>query len=280
MDFNSITKTCGLFGYPVAHTLSPAMQNAAFAALRMDYVYLPFEVKPENIEAAVSAVRALGLAGVNVTIPHKVAVIPFLDRVDPLAKKIGSVNTIVNRSGKLEGFNTDGPGFTGDLVVHGFSPNRKTVILAGAGGAANAVAAVLSEARAGKIYITDLDDRLAGRLAARIPRAEHLPSRAWKKAIPAADLLVNATPVGMKPGAPLVRAAELRKGMVVYDLVYNRATELLAEARKAGCLAIDGSGMLVEQGALAFELWTGRKAPVDVMRRALRSALKKRTIRR
>lgn len=269
---NGATRVTGIFGFPVTHSLSPAMHNAAFHQLNLDFAYVPFEVSPESIAAAVASVRTLSLTGVNVTIPHKEKVIPYLDRIDAFARAVGSVNTIVNKNGKLTGYNTDAPGFLKDLKSHGFNPQGKTVILLGAGGAGKAVAAALSKAKARRVYIANNIEKQSSVLAARTPRAVYLPLAVWKHKIAEADLIVNTTPVGMHAGdTPLATAADLKRPLFVYDVIYNRETELIKAAKKAGCRCADGLGMLLHQGALAFELWTGKTAPVEVMKKALLS---------
>lgn len=276
MKISGRTTITGIFGFPVRHTFSPAMHNAAFGKLGLDYVYVPLEVTPPSLGKAVESLRALSLRGVNVTIPHKQNVMRYLDKIDPLAKKIGSVNTIVNDNGVLKGYNTDGTGFLRDLRSKGFNPKGKTVILLGAGGAGRAVAAVLSWAKAKKIYITDLDEKKARALAGSIGNAEYLPFHSWKGNAGKAALIVNATPAGMHKGEPPIRSGGIKRSTFIYDLVYNRGTELLNEARKAGARSCGGLGMLLNQGAVAFELWTGKKAPLEVMRAALIKALKEK----
>jgi shikimate dehydrogenase len=273
MEINGKTKITGLFGYPVSHTLSPAMHNAAFLRLGLDYVYVPFEVNPKGLKSAVNSLKALGISGVNVTIPHKENVIPFLDKIGPFVKQAGSVNTIVNSNGKLIGYNTDAPGFLKDLHGQGFSPKGKTAILFGAGGAGKAVAAALASAGTKKIYITDFAEQKARALAKKTPNGAFLPFGSWKSKINVSSLLVNATPVGMHPGKPVVSSKELTKSIFVYDLVYNRRTELGLECKKAGVKYSGGLGMLLYQGALAFEYFTGKKAPVEVMRKALQKQI-------
>jgi shikimate dehydrogenase len=273
MEINGKTKITGLFGCPVKHTLSPAMHNAAFQRLDLGFIYVPFEVSPKNLKNAVNSLKALEIAGVNVTIPHKENVIPLLDKLGPLVKQIGSVNTIVNSAGKLIGYNTDAPGFLKDLRSQGFSPKGKTVILFGAGGAGKAVAAALALAGATKIYITDMAAQKARALSKKTKYGVFLPFRRWKDKISESSLLVNATPVGMLPGKPVVIAKELSKGIFVYDLVYNRRTELREECQKAGVKYSNGLGMLLYQGALAFEYFTEKKAPVEVMRKVLNKQL-------
>ena len=241
----------------------------------LDYAYVPFEVAPKELKNAVYSLRALGIAGVNVTIPHKENVMPFLDSFGPLVKQIGSVNTIINSNGKLIGYNTDAPGFLKDLREKGFNPSGKNVLLFGAGGAGKAVAAALSNAGAKSIYITDSAEQKARGLSKKTPRAVFLPFSGWQEKICDTALLVNATPLGMHPGKPPVTANSLKKGIFVYDLVYNRATELSRECRKARVKYSNGLGMLLYQGVIAFEHFTGRKAPVEDMRKALTKQIKK-----
>ena len=275
MIINGTTKITGIFGFPVKHTLSPAMHNAAYSRLGLDYVYVPFAVAPNDIKNAVNSLRVLGISGVNVTIPHKERVVPFLDALGPLVRQIGSVNTIVNSYGKLTGYNTDAPGFLRDLRGKGFNPSGKTVLLFGAGGAGKAVAAALSRAGAKKIYITDSMEQKAVQLSKKTPRAVFLPFVVWQKKIGESSLLVNATPLGMRPGKPPVAASGLKKGVFVYDLVYNRDTELGRECKKAGVKYSNGLGMLLNQGVIAFEYFTGKKAPAKVMKDALQKQIKK-----
>jgi len=269
MTINGATKITGIFGYPVEHSFSPAMHNAAFKRLGLDLVYVPFGVKPGELKKAVDSLRALGLAGVNVTIPHKEKVIPFLDALGPLVKQIGSVNTIINSNGKLTGYNTDAPGFLRDILDKGFAPSGKTALLFGAGGAGRAVAASLSRSGIKKTFITDCDALKARRLCGKTPGSVFLAFDRWKQKITESDVLINATPLGMRPGKAPVTAPELKKGLFVYDLVYNRPTELRKECAKAGVKYSNGLGMLLQQGVLAFEYFTGKKAPVEVMRKEL-----------
>lgn len=279
------TRVCGIFGYPVEHSFSPAMHNAAFAALGLDYIYVPFPVLPANLPGAVAAVRALGLAGVNVTIPHKEAVLPLLDELSEEARLIGAVNTIVNRSGQLHGDNTDGRGFLRSLEEKaGFTPAGKTALILGAGGAARAVAVQLALAGTKRLLLANRSQsrarELAGFVAERTGvRVEMVP---WPRkdnemlpgeALLEAELVVQATPMGMHPNASETVPLPFdlfRPGQVACDLVYNPVETLfLKKAREAGAAAVDGLGMLLYQGALAFELWTGAAAPVEVMREAL-----------
>jgi shikimate dehydrogenase len=284
------TKICGIFGCPVGHTFSPALHNAAFEAAGLDYVYVPFEAAPGCLAAAIESIRALGLAGVNVTIPHKEAVLPLLDGLSGEAKVIGAVNTIINRSGYLYGDNTDGKGFLSALKETGFDPAGKTVLFLGAGGAARAVAVQLALAGAGKLIFTNRTGVRAGELAGFVAektgvRVELLswPDREGDKlpdrALTGSDLVVQATSLGMSPKVnetvplPFER---FRPGQVASDLVYNPVETLfLKRAGEAGAVTVSGLGMLLHQGALAFELWTGVSAPLKVMREALKKELLK-----
>jgi shikimate dehydrogenase len=281
MSKGRVTKLVGIFGDPVAHSRSPAMHNAAFQRLGLDYRYLPFVVPRALLPHAVAAIRALGLVGVNITVPHKERVIPYLDQLTAEARLIGAVNTIVNRRGRLIGDNTDGRGFL--LAVRrtlGFSPRGQVVCLLGAGGAARAVAVALMRAGVRRLVIANRTVGRAVGLTTRLRRqftrsgaelhAIALSPAAMNREVGSYDCLVNATSIGMKPGDPcLVGPAFLRQCTNVCDLIYNPAeTRLLRDARRAGSRTMNGLAMLVYQGALSFELWTGRKAPVDVMARA------------
>jgi len=278
------TKICGLIGDPIEHTVSPAMHNAAFKALGLDFLYLPFQVKSADLGKAVGGLRALNITGVNVTIPHKVAVIPLLDALDPLAERIGAVNTIVNKEGQLTGSNTDAEGFIKALQEHGVAPKDKNTIVLGAGGAARAAAYALAGQGARLTILNrrlelDWARTLARKLEKDFPqkvRVLELDEKNLEKALGEAELLVNATSVGMSPNreATPVPARLLRGGLTVFDIVYNPIkTRLLAEAEAAGARTIGGVEMLVWQGALAFEKWTGQKAPLDLMRREAVKAL-------
>lgn len=278
------TKICGIFGCPVEHTFSPALHNAAFTAAGLDYAYVPFEVSSRSLAAAVEAVRALGLAGVNVTIPHKEAVLPLLDGLSGEAELTGAVNTIINRSGYLYGDNTDGKGYLRALNEAGFDPAGKTVLFLGAGGAARAVAVQLALAGAGKLVFanrtaakaSDLSRFVAQKTGVRVELVSW-PDRAGDllpvQVLTEADLVVQATSLGMSPNVgetvPLSFEA-FRPGQVASDLVYNPVETLfLKKAVQAGAAAVSGLGMLLHQGALAFELWTGVPAPLEAMREAL-----------
>jgi shikimate dehydrogenase len=281
MKERSVPSLVGIFGYPVAHSRSPAMHNAAFRALKLDYHYLPFAITPAGLAAAVQAIRALGMAGVNLTIPHKERVIPYLDELSAEARHIGAVNTIVNHQGRLIGHNTDGRGFLLSLrAAWHLSLRGRGVCLLGAGGAARAVAMALVGAGVERLFIANRHlkraeqlARAAGRRKAHASvrvRAIPLSDRALRRAADDCECLVNATAVGLRHGDPrLVSPAVVSGFPFVCDLIYQPVvTPLLRDARAAGCRTINGLGMLVYQGALSFQLWTGRTAPIAVMERA------------
>ena len=275
------TKVCGVIGDPVEHTMSPVMHNAAFKKLGMDYRYLPFRVSKEELGRTIADMRVLNIRGLNVTIPHKVAVIPFLDKLDPLAEEIDAVNTIVNDDGVLTGYNTDATGFLQALLDNGVEPEGKRVVILGAGGASRAISFILAE-KGARLVILNRRLNRAKELARSISRsskdiaARKLDEANLAKALEGAEVLVNATSVGMSPGTgetPLP-ARLLKPGLVVFDIVYNPVrTRLLREAEAAGARTISGIDMLVWQGALAFEKWTGRQAPLELMKKEVIKAL-------
>ena len=269
MDITGKTKITGLFGFPVEHTLSPSMHNAAFAHLGLDYCYLPFLVHPDSLGRAVEAITALSFSGVNVTVPHKEAVIRFLDEVNEEASFIGAVNTIVNRGGRLMGYNTDGRGFMRSCEENGIRVAERKVLLVGAGGASRAVGYYLSE-KAGSLTIYDIDAKKLGKLVSDLSQIRRNVSSLSRIDDPAGfDIIINATPLGLKKDdPPPVDPAALLPAQTVCDLIYKK-TPLLDLAAQKGCRTMDGLGMLLWQGVLAFELWTSVSPPVDVMRTAL-----------
>lgn len=271
------TKICGLIGDPIGHSVSPAMHNAAFSNLGLDYIYLPFRVDAKNLPGAIDGLKAFNIRGLNVTIPHKVAVIPLLDELEPLAEKIGAVNTIVNNKGHLKGYNTDAGGFLKTLLERGIDPKGKKVVVLGAGGASRAISFTLAESGAEIVILNrKLEMDWAVELASSISRFSLIKASALElsddniaSALKAADILVNATSVGMSPNVNRspVSASLLNSELIVFDVVYNPLkTRLLAEAEAAGAETISGIEMLIRQGALAFELWTGTKAPIYIMK--------------
>jgi len=269
MKLSGRTRITGLLGYPVEHTLSPAMHNAAFEALGLDYCYVAFPVHPDYLEEAVKGIKALNLCGVNVTIPHKEKVISFLDEVDKEASIIGAVNTIVNSDGGLKGYNTDGRGFMQSLVECGISAEGKEVLIVGAGGASRAISYYLGK-EAKKLYLYDIEKEKAERLVSDLKKIfDNIFISDDISKTEKFNILINATPLGLKEEDPLpFDAALLRSDQIVCDLIYKK-TRLLEEASKKGCITLDGLGMLLWQGVFAFEFWTGQSPPVDIMRDAL-----------
>ncbi|MCK4862703.1 MAG: shikimate dehydrogenase [Dehalococcoidales bacterium] len=277
-DISGKTKICALIGDPVEHTMSPVMHNAAYKKLGLDYIYIPFRVKPEQLAPAVDGLRALNVCGFNVTIPHKVSIIPVLDGLDPIAEKIGAVNTVVNTGGELRGYNTDADGFLKAMLERGVEPGGKSVVVLGAGGAARAITYILAE-KVVSLTILNRQEELdwAENIAelikedfGKVVRVLELRDDYLAEVLHNADILVNATSVGMSPAGDKspVPADLLRKGLVVFDVVYNPInTRLLNEAKAAGAQTISGIDMLAWQGALAFEKWTGQAAPIDLMKK-------------
>jgi len=277
------TKLTCIFGDPVEQTLSPPMHNAAFEALSLDMVYVPFHITPEKLPSAVQAIKTLGIIGVNITIPHKQKVMELIDEVDDQARLIGSVNTIVNRDGLLTGYNTDGQGYLMSLAKEtGFDVHDNSVVILGAGGTARAIAYNLLKAKASRLLIANRTvenaEALRDDLREIFPQA-HIDASGLKIApeLSQADLLVNTTSLGMmgKGGGHLpIDIATLPSSAIVSDIVFKPLhTPLLVEAERRGLKIHTGLGMLVCQGALGFELWTGREAPVELMLAAAREAL-------
>jgi shikimate dehydrogenase len=278
------SRRVGLIGWPVAHSLSPAMHNAAFKSLGLDWRYELLPVPPGNLDATLADLRAGEYAGANITVPHKSAVMAYLDGIDDAARSIGAVNTVVVRGQELLGYNTDAPGLVGALDDAGLELSGCRALVLGAGGAAHAV--VYALARAGcAVTIYNRTLMRGASLADHVHKLGLSGSVGWvpgEAALRALDLtqfalLVNATSVGMWPNSdrtPWPGGMPLPSHWAVFDLVYNPLqTRLLRESRQAGARTIDGLGMLVRQGELAFELWTGCTPPAGLMRVAALRAL-------
>lgn len=269
--------TYGILGYPVSHSLSPVMHTAAFAAVGLDAQYRLFAVGPEELPSFISRIPDEHINGFNVTIPYKERIIPFLNEVAPDASRIGAVNTVAVSSGRLTGYNTDAEGFLRHVKEDlSFDLASRIVLLIGAGGAARAVAYALCMAQVKKLVIGDLDCAKAARLVKDLkrnfPRVEIVQAlNPEEMRVEQADMIVNATPVGMKPDDPcVIDPATLHQFQLVYDLIYNPLeTTLLTAARAKGARCSNGLGMLLYQGVASFEYFTGIKAPVEVMREAL-----------
>jgi shikimate dehydrogenase len=280
LNINGQTKLVGLIGYPIEHSLSPAMHNRAFAARNLNWRYLPLPVHPERLGEAVAGLQALGFVGANVTVPHKEAVMSYLDEIAPAAQAIGAVNTMVVHGDELVGHNTDWRGFLTALSEGGFDPQDKRAVVLGAGGAARAVVYALAWAGAQVAVLNRTPARAQALVKDFSPLFPALPltSQTLKERTAEAHLLVNATPVGLWPEVDQSIWPEdlpFPDHLVVFDLVYNpRQTKLLRQAEAVGAKVIGGLGMLVHQGAAAFELWTGERAPVETMQAAASEALR------
>ncbi len=274
-----LSELVGVFGYPVAENPTIVMQEAAFRAKGLNWRYLNIEVRPEQLVDAVTGLRAFNMRGINLTIPHKVAVIPYLDELSPEAELMGAVNTVVARDGKLIGNNTDGKGFLYSVREDaGVDPAGKRVVFLGAGGAARAMAVELALAGAAHITIVNRTptrgESLVQLLNEKTPvQAEFVQWQDDYIISPEADILVNATSIGLFPDVnamPKVDTNTLRPDLLVCDVIPNPpCTPFLRAAEGRGARILDGLGMLVGQGAIGFEMWTGMEAPVDVMRQAL-----------
>jgi shikimate dehydrogenase len=278
------TRVCGVIGEPIEHTLSPLMHNAAFEALKLDYVFLAFRVKPAEVESAVNGMRALNIRGLNVTMPHKSTVIKHLDRVDLSAQIVNSVNTILNKENLLFGFNTDGVGAFKALKENGVELKGRKVLLLGAGGAARAIAYTMAK-EADELAVLNRTVKQAQALAKLLEKSFNkkistgsLSPSDIQSNLQDSDILINATSVGMKPKAEEspVPPKLLRSNLAVMDIVYNPLeTKLAKDAKAAGARVVSGVEMLIYQGAASFELWTGKSAPVEVMRQAALRHLQK-----
>ena len=277
-------EVCALFGFPARHSVGPALHNAGFEALNLPLVYVAHEVEPARLAEAFAGARAMGYRGLSITMPHKVAALGLVDDVDDTAQAIGCINTVVMKDGRLCGANVDGLGALGALRQAGADPAGRRVLLLGSGGAARALAITIGlHAKPAELLILGaIEDELA-RLARDVAErtgctvtADLLTDATLATGLGQAQVLLHCTPVGMKPDSErsLVPRDGLRSELVVFDAVYNpRRTLLLREAAAAGCCVIEGTEMFLGQAALQFELWTGKPAPKDIMRRVLDARL-------
>ncbi|GAV24381.1 shikimate dehydrogenase [Carboxydothermus islandicus] len=276
MRINGETKLTGIIGYPLKHTLSPRMHNEAFKALNLNYLYLPLEVAEDSLPQAISGLKAFNFRGINVTIPYKEKVFPFLDEVATEAKTIGAVNTIVHDRGRLIGYNTDAPGFLLSLKENGVEVTGKKVLLLGAGGAARAVAYALLTAGAELVIANRTIDKakeLAKDFRGVGKISEILELGEKPLSLEPYHMVVNTLPLGMHPyenQMPAVDFTGVTSDFVAYDLIYNPAeTKFLKASKEKGARTINGLSMLLWQGVLAFEKWTGVSPPVEVMKKAI-----------
>jgi len=278
------TRICAIIGNPVAHSLSPAIHNAAFAELGLDFVYVAFRVA--DVKHALAGMRALeNFRGMSVTIPHKIEAMKHVDAIEAVDRRIGSINTVINDNGRLLGLGTDGPGALKALVDAGVEINGKNVLMLGAGGAARAVAFILaSDGGPAVIEILDINETILQQLTADLTSSTQVVIKSNKmtdtsldEAMAAADIVIHCTPIGMHPkeGVSLVPPALFRNGQVVFDIVYTPLeTKLLADARSKGLQVISGVDMFINQAVLQFERFTGVDAPVGVMRKVVMEHLK------
>ncbi|MBW2680344.1 MAG: shikimate dehydrogenase [Deltaproteobacteria bacterium] len=278
------TRLCAVIGNPIAHSLSPAIHNAAFAELDLDFVYLACRV--EDVKNALAGMRALeNFRGMSVTIPHKVEAMKYVDDIAEADRSIGSINTIIHEKDKLVGLGTDGPGALKALVDAGIDVDGKHILMLGSGGAARAIAFTLAlKTRPEKLTLLDIDENMLGQLTADLKAGTSAPvesgvltQSALAQEMDTADVILHCTPVGMHPNtdASLIPADLFRSGQVVFDIVYTPLeTKLLADAKSKGLTVICGVEMFVNQAVLQFEQFTGVNAPVEVMRRVVMEQLK------
>lgn len=278
------TRLCAIFGHPVAHSLSPAIHNAAFTQLGLDFVYVAHDVEPDDLPAAMAAIRTLKYRGLSITIPHKVPALGLVDEVTDMARRIGCINTVVNDGGVLKGYNSDGLGALGALRAAHADPRGADVLVLGSGGAARAIAVTLAaEAPPRRLTLLGVVqpelDALAQTLRAQGSTdvvAKRLEPETLSQALGRAEFLLHTTPVGMAPDVDqsLVPIELLHADLTVFDAVYTpRRTQLLRDASEKGCRVIEGLEMFLGQALVQFELWTGKAAPRETMRAVIERRL-------
>ena len=281
MNIKGSTNIVGLIGHPVEHSFSPPMHNQAFSALNMDYAYVAFDVEPSDLKSAVEGARSLNIKGLNVTIPHKIEVMKYLDEIDEVAELIGAVNTIDFKD--MKGYNTDGIGAV-RAIEEQTKIKNKNVVIAGAGGAARAISFYIAKYGAQSLTVLNRNISKADSLSEDVKNSgliDNVQSDSISSIgdyLSDADILINTTPIGMHPNIndkPVALADDMHENLIVFDAVYNpNETVLIKEAIKAGAKPVYGIKMLLYQGAESFKIWTGRNAPVSVMEYALRDTLK------
>lgn len=285
MDINIETKLVGLLGYPLGQSLSPKMQNTAFEIYNLNKIYIPIEVKTENLETVVSGIKKMNFDGFNITKPHKIEIIKYLHEIDDNAKCIGAVNTVTIKNGILKGYNTDGTGFMKSFEENtGEKIYGKNILILGSGGAARAISLTLALNKAKKIFICNRTYEKAVNLAVEINKlaedccvAIPMVYEEIEKASKMSDVLINCTSIGMYPNIDVspIDKGLLNKNLIVCDIVYNpRKTKLIQYAEELGCKTVEGLFMLLYQGVEAFELWTDLKAPADTMLQVIEQGLK------
>jgi shikimate dehydrogenase len=281
MNIKGTTKLLGVIGYPIAHSFSPRMHNAAINHLKADFVYLPFPVKPEDLAKAIAGFEAIDLIGFSVTIPHKQAIIPLLQEITPFAELVGAVNTVYRTDKGWCGTNTDVTGFITPLQQLNKDWSNLTPIILGNGGAARAVVVGCAELGCPEIHVVGRNQESLAHFYQNFQNTSlkaKINVHWWDKLgelVSAADLLVNTTPVGMHPNieqSPLDAqiVSQVKQGAIAYDLIYNpRPTKFLQQAQQQGAIVFDGLEMLVQQGAAALKIWLNQEVPVDIMRQAI-----------
>ena len=279
MAKNYRAELVGVFGDPVDGNPTGVLEEAGFAALGLNYRYLTLKVTPDDFDTAMKSLHALHMKGINLTMPHKITVLPYLDEMSEAARIIGAVNTILVQDGRLIGDNTDGKGFVQALAMEGVTPDKKNIVILGAGGAARAIAVECALVGASSITIINRGQANAEKLVSTLlehtgAKASFLPWSEHQKLPEGTDILINATPIGFHPNTeekPDIDYSSITPGMVVSDVVFNPdVTQFLKAAAANGATTISGLGMLVCQGALNFTIWTGMEAPYDVMYDALK----------
>lgn len=274
MNIDGTTKLVAVIGNPLSHTLSPLMHNCYFQALKLNHIYVPLEVEEKELSIAIQGLWSLGFIGANVTIPYKEKIMDYLVEISEEARMIGAVNTLVRSAEGFKGENTDGKGFLNSLKENNWFPQGKKVVLLGAGGAARAVGTTLALNGAREVTIVNRTLPKAKEIAHKISNQIGIKASVtgWddlslKDAVPNADIIINTTPLGMKPNlneAPPLNTEWLRPGQLVADLIYNPlTTKFLEDAKRQGADTVNGLGMLIHQGIFSFELWTGKKPPVE-----------------
>ncbi len=274
----SHTKILGVIGHPIEHSMSPIMWNPALQELGLDYIYVAFDVHPDNLEKAMIGIRTLEIEGINVTLPHKKTILRYIDKVDPLALKIGAINTIKNEEGVLKARNTDAGGAKKSLLESGLNISGKNILILGAGGVSRAIAHILAE-EADKIILIDLIEKRAKQLANEIKDSLKIDIEGnlsnkenIEKYVKKTDVLINATPIGMYPRVDETPVPKdlLHDDLFVFDVVYNPLeTKLMKQAAEIGCKTLGGLDMLINQGILAFEWWLDKKPNKNLMKNTI-----------
>jgi len=264
-----------VIGHPIAHSMSPVMHNAALNDLSLDYVYLAFDIPPNDLEKAILGFKKSNMKGISVTIPHKEAIIPYLDELDPLSKQIGAVNAVKNEGGVLLGRNTDALGAKQALLDGGFKIEGKKALILGAGGAARAISFALSE-KMDEIFISNRTEERAIKLAKELhdktkikATGKDMSEKTLRSLAYSVDILINTTPIGMYPEIDISPISKdlLNENLFIFDIIYNPLqTRLLKDAKEIGSKTLNGLDMFINQGALAFEWWTGKKPNVKLMK--------------